>query len=132
MSLNSLLKIVAYYLIFRMPLHLIFLTDKEGIMAVRMLWFEALPPFALYNFIENKEMDGEKTNSRGIEDNLPHQNQRKVLRFQAEFVNIDGVIDKFANKTITMQNYFNHPKAEIEYKENDNDPLSVVYFEVRF
>ena len=115
-----------------MPLHLIFLTDKEGIMAVRMLWFEALPPFALCNFIENKETDGEKTDLKGIEDNLPHQNQRKVLRFQAEFVNIDDVIEKYANKTLTMQKYFNHPKAEIEYKENDEDPLSVVYFEVRF
>ena len=115
-----------------MPLHIIFLTDKEGIMAVRMLWFEALPPFALYNFIENKENESEKTNLNSIEDNLRNQNQRKVLRFQAEFVNIDDVMNKIANKTVTMQKYFNHPKAEIEYKENDKDPLSVVYFEVRF
>ena len=115
-----------------MPLHIIFLTDKEGIMAVRMLWFEALPPFALYNFIENKEKDGENTNFKSSEDNLLHLNQRKVLRFQADFVNIDDVINKFADKTKTMQKFFNHPKAEIEYKENDQDPLSVVYFEVRF
>ena len=114
-----------------MPLHIIFLTDKEGIMAVRMLWFEALPPFELYNFIENNENEVEKTNLKSIEDNLQYQNQRKVLRFQAEFVNIDDVIEKYANKTLTMQKYFNHPKAEIEYKENDEDPLSVVYFEVR-
>ena len=115
-----------------MPLHIIFLTDKEGIMAVRMLWFEALPPFALYNFIESTEDDNGMANLKSNDDNLLYHNQRKVLRFQAEFVNIDNVLDEFADKTVTMQQYFNHSKAEIEYKENDKDPLSVVYFEVKF
>ena len=115
---------------YRRPLHIIFLTDKEGIMAVRMLWFEVLPPFALYNYIQNSEYHNEKTTSPKTENNVFGQNKTKVLRFQAEFVNIDDVIEKFSDKTITMQKYFNHPNAEIQYKENDEDPLSVIYFEV--
>ena len=97
-----------------------------------MLWFEVLPPFALYNYIQNSEYDNETTDSMKTENNVSGQNKTKVLRFQAEFVNIDDVIEKFSDKTITMQKYFNHPNAEIQYKENDEDPLSVIYFEVKF
>ena len=115
-----------------MPLHIIFLTDQQGIMAVRMLWFEVLPPFALYNRIPSSKYAEEKTDVQNDNDNLYNQDYINVLRFQAEFVDIDKLTEKLSSKTIMMQKYFNHPNAEIQYKENDEDPLSIIYFEVRF
>ena len=114
-----------------MPVHIIFLTDQKGIEAVRMLWFEVLPPFALHNIIPNTNHDEERTNFKNTNDNVNRPSLKEVLRFQAEFVNIDEVIHIFANKTLTMQKYFNHPKEEIEYREDNENPLSVVYYEVK-
>ena len=114
-----------------MPVHIIFLTDQKGIEAVRMLWFEVLPPFALHNFIQISNHEKKKTNYNKTKDIYNNSSLTKVLRFQAEFVNIDKVIDEFANKTITMQKYFNHPKEEIEYREDNENPLSVIYYEVK-
>ena len=111
---------------------MIFLTDRPGIMATRMLWFEVMPPFAIYNHIK----------STASENNQHHFNQdggkdaqldtKRVLRFQAEFVDIDIILDEIRSKTFTMQKYFNHPNRTFTYKENDADPMSVVYTEVRY
>lgn len=113
-----------------MPLHIIFLTDEPGIMAVRMLWFEVLPPFELYNQIRKTRYNEDDIDVENQMANRNNRDYKEVLRFQAEFVDIDKLTEKLSNKTITMQKYFNHPNAEIQYKENDEDPLSVVYFEV--
>ena len=98
-------------------------------MATRMLWFEVMPPFAIYNHIKgttsenNFDQDGEKENQLDT---------KRVLRFQAEFVDIDIILDQIRNETLTMQKYFNHPNQTFTYKENDADPMSVVYTEVRY
>ena len=114
-----------------MPVHIIFLTDQKGIEAVRMLWFEVLPPFALHNFIPKTNHDEKKTDFKNTKDDFDNSSLIKVFRFQAEFVDIDEVMDKFANKTLTMQKYFNHPKEEVEYREDNENPLSVIYYEVK-
>ena len=112
-----------------MPLHIIFLTDKPGIMAVRMLWFEVLPPFAIYNQLPILEPNNDIKYSKRNHD-FRNKTSKTVLRFQAEFVDIDNVIKTIYNETLTMQKYFNHPNTEVQYKENDENPLSVIYFEV--
>ena len=98
-------------------------------MATRMLWFEVMPPFALYNDISVPNSENPAEYLRQNETFINNSYQR-VLRFEAEFVNIDEVIKQLYNKTLTMQKYFNHPNAEIQYKENDKDPMSVTYYEV--
>ena len=120
------------HICFRRPLHIIFLTDRPGIMATRMLWFEVLPPFVIYNHIKStaSENNQRKFNHDGGKE--AQLDTKRVLRFQAEFVDIDIILDEIRNKTLTMQNYFNHPNQTFTYKENDADPMSVVYTEVRY
>ena len=126
------LTVIILFIYCRRPLHIIFLTDGPGIMATRMLWFEVMPPFAIYNHIK-------RTASQNIQRNFDkdggieaQSDTKRVLRFQAEFVDIDIILDKIRNKTLTMQKYFNHPNQTFTYKENDADPMSVVYTEVRY
>lgn len=109
----------------RMPIHIIFLTDRPGIMAIRMLWFEVMPPFPLYNHLSlvNTE-DSEKYMTR---EHI--SSDKKVMRFQAEFVDIDEITKTIYNKTLTMQKNFNHPNAKVQFSENVENPLAVIYFE---
>ena len=101
-------------------------------MATRMLWFEVMPPFAIYNHIKSTDSEN---NQRHFDQDGRKEAQldtKSVLRFQAEFVDIDIILDDVRNKTLTMQKYFNHPNHTFTYKENDADPMSVVYTEVRY
>ena len=101
-------------------------------MATRMLWFEVMPPFAIYNHIKSTASEN---NQRHVDQDGGKEAEldtKKVLRFQAEFVDIDIILDEIRNKTLTMQKYFNHPNQTFTYKENDADPMSVVYTEVRY
>ena len=117
---------------FRRPLHIIFLTDRPGIMATRMLWFEVMPPFAIYNHIKSTDSENNQRHFDQDGKKEAQLDKKSVLRFQAEFVDIDIILDEIRNKTLTMQKYFNHPNATFTYKENDADPMSVVYTEVRY
>ena len=90
-------------------------------MATRMLWFEVMPPFAIYNHIK---ITASEKDQRDFDQDGGNKNQldtRRVLRFQAEFVDIDIILDEIRNKTLTMQKYFNHPNRTFTYKENDVD-----------
>ena len=117
---------------FRRPLHIIFLTDRPGIMATRMLWFEVMPPFAIYNHIKSTASENYQRHFDQDGGKEAQLNTKRVLRFQAVFVDIDIILDEIRNKTLTMQKYFNHPNRTFTYKENDADPMSVVYTEVRY
>ena len=120
------------HICFRRPLHIIFLTDRPGIMATRMLWFEVMPPFAIYNHIKSTDSENNRRHFDQDGGSEAQLDRKRVLRFQAEFVDIDIILDEIRNKTLTMQKYFNHPNHTFTYKENDADPMSVVYTEVRY
>ena len=111
-----------------MPIYIIFITDRPGIKAIRMLWFEVMPPFSLYNYLSVSNIEENKIYMRE-EKNLRIE---KVMRFKAEFVDIENIIKGLYDKTITMQKYFNHPNAKVQFTENPEDPQSIIYFEVRF
>ena len=101
-------------------------------MATRMLWFEVMPPFAIYNNIKSTASQNNQRNLDQDGGKEAQLNINRVLRFQAEFVDIDIILHEIRNKTWTMQKYFNHPNQTFTYKENDADPMSVVYTEVRY
>ena len=101
-------------------------------MATRMLWFEVMPPFAIYNNIRSTTSEKNQHNFDQDGGKEAQLDTKRVLRFQAEFVDIDIILDQIRNETLTMQKYFNHPNQTFTYKENDADPMSVVYTEVRY
>ena len=109
-----------------MPVHIIFLTDEPGIMAIRMLLFELLPPFPLLNDIPRVIIPVKGKELGGIET----VTDKEVMRFYAEFVDIDEITKRIYNKTLAMQKYFNHGNTSVVFGGDNTEPGSVTYFEV--